>query len=99
MWFITCFKEYSNNTESLIGKHFRCFGYYKTEEDAIAAVTENCCDIQERCYDYAMVEYIPGGVYALAEKRLFFKWNDELEMFEPIPSLDDSPQCYAFCGC
>ena len=50
-------------------------GFYHDKNDAISAVMENACDINETCYEYAVVEEIPPGVYAYPRPRWFFKFD------------------------
>ena len=98
IYFITCFSRYVPNTRigvPDIGSS-RTFGYYKDRSTAISAVTHNCCDIQEICYKYAVIECIEEGLYVNAEERLFFEWNNEKEIFEPIEPFIDNAGNYAF---
>lgn len=97
MYFITCFQKYE------IGKlgwpdigAARTFGYYNDRDVAIRMVECNNLDIQERIYEYAVVEHIPEGLYNVAEERIFFKWNEDEEMFEIIEGFDDHCGNYAF---
>lgn len=41
----------------------RSVGYYETYERACEAVCENRCDIYEGCYNYAIIESVPSGIY------------------------------------
>ena len=49
-------------------------GYYFDKNDAFNAVKENACDINETCYDYALIEEIREGLYfpAFSDCRWFF---------------------------
>ena len=98
MYFITCFSRFELNERLGIADigSSRTFGYYKNRDDAIEAVEKNWGDIQERIYHYAVIEYIPEGLYNPAEERLFFQWNEEKEMFEIIEPLIDNGGNYAF---
>lgn len=97
MYFITCFTRYEPNTRIGVPDigSARTFGYYEDKDVALEAVRKNWCDIQERVYRYAVVEYIPEGLYELAEERWFFEWNEDKDEFEPIGLLDDSCGNYA----
>ena len=96
MYFITCFSQYK-----LIGGvpdigSARTFGYYNDRDTAIKMVELNNCDIQERLYEYAVIEYIPEGLYNPAEERIFFKWNEDKQEFERIEGFVDCWGNYAF---
>lgn len=97
MYFITCFQKYEidKNGWPDVG-HGRTFGYYNDRDVAIRMVELNNLDIQERFYNYAVVEYIPEGLYNIAEERIFFKWNEEKRRFEQIEEFIDHCGNYAF---
>lgn len=97
MYFITTFTKYE------IDQHgwpdtgaTRTVGYYTNKKDAVDTVLENCCDIWEHSYTYAVVEYIEPGIYNLATERWFFKWNMDTLQYEPIDSIEDNFGNYAF---
>lgn len=72
-------------------------GWYPRKEDAEHAVTENACDINETCYEYAVIEEIEEGLYnpATSGHRWLYKYNRERNGYEPIPE----PECLKhFCG-
>lgn len=98
MYFISCFLRFDLNERLGVADIGSCrtFGYYKNREEAIEAVTKNYCDIQERIYQYAVIEYIPEGLYNIAQEQLFFQWNDERKAFEPIEPLIDRGGNYTF---
>ena len=97
MYFITVFTKYEKHENSCpnIGSS-RTVGYYTNKKDAIDAVLENCCDIWEYCYTYAVVEFIEPGLYNPAEERWFFKWDDEKHCYEEIEPFVDCYGNYAF---
>lgn len=97
MYFITGFEKYENDQFgwSDIGSS-RTFGYFQDKDVAMEAVRKNWSDIQERVYRYAVVEYIPEGLYELAEERWFFEWNEKDERFVPIKPFVDCFGNYAF---
>ena len=96
MYFVTCFQKYEIDKLGWpdIGAA-RTFGYYNDREVAIKMVELNNLDIHECLYDYAVVEYIPEGLYNVAEERIFFKWNEDKKMFEIIEGFDDHYGNYA----
>lgn len=72
-------------------------GWYPRKEDAERAVTENACDINETCYEYAVIEEIEEGLYnpATSGHRWLYKYDREKNGYEPIPE----PECLKhFCG-
>lgn len=72
-------------------------GYYSSKEAAFEAVKDNCCDIWETCYDYALIEEIEEGLYnpALPNQRWFFKYNAEKYCYEEIKEPEFVKH---FCG-
>lgn len=97
MYFITCFEKYESDQFgwSDIGAS-RTFGYFGDKDVAIEAVRKNWSDIQERVYRYAVIEYIPEGLYELAEERWFFEWDENDKRFFPIKPFVDCFGNYAF---
>ena len=72
-------------------------GWYSTKSDAFEAVQNNCCDINEKFFDYALIEAIDEGLYnpATNDDRWWFKYNKDTDMYEPI----DEPSCVRHeCG-
>ena len=98
MYFITCFLKYEIDSRTGVPNigSTRTFGYYNDRDTAIKMVEINNLDIQERLYDYAVIEYIPEGLYNFAEERIFFKWNEEKRIFEMFEGFDDNWGNYAF---
>lgn len=64
-------------------------GIYYKKEDAIETVVENCGDINEHTYNYALVEEIPYGVYPTAHNRWWYKFNYNTCKYEQIFSMED----------
>ena len=97
MYFITTFTQYTIMESGFpeIGST-RTVGYYRNKKDAIDTVLENCCDLWETIYTYAVVEYIGEGTYNEAYERLFFKWDNDTKQYEPIEPFNDNFGNYAF---
>ena len=77
MWFITVFEKYvKTNAAPDIGE-FRAIGYYSHKEMAIEDVLENAIDMHEDMYKYAVIEFIPCGLYQPATEKIFFEWDDQ----------------------
>ena len=53
----------------------RCVGYYSTFEKAENAVLYNVCDIWETCYNYAVIENIPEGIYKYDFRPKWYKYH------------------------
>ena len=53
----------------------RCVGYFKTFEEAEYVVSHNECDIEETCYDYAVIENIPEGLYQYDFHPVWYKFH------------------------
>ncbi len=97
MYFITCFQKYEIDKNGWIEIGCsRTFGYYNDRDVALEAVRDNWCDIQERIYRYAVVEYIEEGLHNPATDRCFFEWNESTKTFEAITPFIDHFGNYAF---
>lgn len=57
----------------------RCVGYVDKVEDAIEIIKENCCDIFEYTYKYAVIENVPMGIYQCDMKPKWFKMDYKLD--------------------
>lgn len=92
MWFITVFQKYiKTNTAPDIGE-LRAIGYYPHKEMAIEDVLENAIDMNEGMYKYAVIEFIPCGLYQPATEKIFFEWDDQSRHYLEVDSenfLDD----------
>lgn len=97
MYFITVFSQYTITDRGFpeIGSA-RTVGYYTNKKDAIDTVLENCCDIYEYTYTYAVVEYIEPGLYNPATECWFFKWDEQNKQYKPIDAFVDCFGNYAF---
>jgi hypothetical protein len=62
----------------------RIVGYYTDKEKAFDAVKSNACDINETCYNYALIEEVEEGLYNPAFNRWLFKYNSDIDKYEPI---------------
>lgn len=64
----------------------RVVGFYTKEEDALNAVKNNACDINERCYDYALVEKYNEGLYNVDYhyNRKLFKYDIKTDTYNEI---------------
>ena len=91
MYFITTIETKKGDV-----KDTRCVGYFKTFEDAEQAVIKNACDIWETCYDYAVIERIPFGLYPEIgdpnTERWYYKYNVETNKYE---LMDEVPKDFA----
>lgn len=57
-------------------KDTRCVGYFKTFKQAENAVINNKCDIWETCYNYAVIENIPEGLYQYDFHPTWYKYHE-----------------------
>ena len=86
MWFITVFEKYvKTNAAPDIGE-FRTIGYYPNKGMAIEDVLENAIDMHEDMYKYAVIEFIPFGLYQPATKKIFFEWDDQSRHYFEVDS-------------
>ncbi len=72
-------------------------GWFANKDTAFDAVKQNASDINETCYDYAVIERIKEGLYSPAFKgeRWIFKYNRETDTYEEIQEPDFLSH---FCG-
>lgn len=88
IWVITVMEkvEPSDKYYVLFGDK-RTWGYYKEYDTALQALHENCTDICEGCYDYAVLEKFPESICPVCEERYWFKYdrgrNGYFEIEEP----------------
>lgn len=74
MYFLTMIETNRNSNECISSA---TVGYFETYEEAVKILHSNYCDINETCYDYAIVEQIHPGLYPSPEKTIFFKYDSE----------------------
>lgn len=77
--------------------NMRSPGFRYSFEEAEKAVKFNMCDIWEHCYNYAVIHEIGPELYPLRHMRKFYKFNKDIDGYEPI----DEPNCLSFvdfCG-
>lgn len=85
MYFITCFSKVAKDDLGRIDMGAsRTFGYYDNFDHADEALRQNCCDMHETIHYYAVVEKIDVGIHPIAEKRWFYKYDEEKGGFYPI---------------
>lgn len=84
MFFITCFQKIGKDKGFPDMGATRIFGYKETFEKAQEALNNNCCDMFEYLYHYAVVEEIGPGIHPEVENRWFFEWNEDKHGFFEI---------------
>ena len=69
----------------------RLVGFYHNFNDAEKAVTTNAGDINETCYDYAIIEKVEPGLYqcATSKDRTLYKFDYESHTYNRI----EEPKC------
>lgn len=72
----------------------RSVGFRYSFELAEEVVKTNMCDIWEFCYDYACIEELGCELYPFAENRWFYKYNRDIDGYEPI----EEPEFLKHCG-
>ena len=78
--------------------HERLVGFYTSLDDATNAVLENVCDLWETIYDYVVIEKVYEGLYGsttYGSQTWWFKWNRNLDKYEPMEQPEFT-KCY--CG-
>ncbi len=73
----------------------RLVGWYLDFEDAYSVVSSNGCDINETCYQYALIEECQEGLYNPAIDRWWFEYNREKDQYIQI---DEPDFIRGFCG-
>ena len=78
MFFITCFSKCENNEQGdLDFGDTRTFGYFDILETCKQALNENCCDMHEGLYEFAVIENIGQGIHPRAKEIAWFRWDVE----------------------
>ena len=73
-------KQYSK----LPPKLQRTFGWYSNLKDACKDVKNNMGELWEYAYDYIVIEEVKEGVWGMAIKEWWFKWNRKKKAFFSI---------------
>lgn len=74
MYFITSISKKHGN---------RCVGYVWSLEEAIKIVENNQCDLWEAgYYPYIVIENIKEGLYQYDQNPLWFKFNEDKNIYE-----------------
>jgi hypothetical protein len=60
----------------------RTFGYFHDLDNAISAVENNYADMQERLYNYIVIEELSEGVHSFVEKEYWYNWVGERSLSE-----------------
>lgn len=63
-------------------------GWYDNYDDAFISVSGNSCDINEFCYQYALIEEVGEGLYNPAINRWWFEFNPETGKYIEIKEPD-----------
>ena len=70
-------------------KDTRCVGYYSKFDEAEKVVLSNSCDICETCYDYAVIENIPEGLYQYDFHPTWYKYQKLVGGYTKCENLPD----------
>ena len=78
----------------------RCFGWFNTKKMALDSVLENCYDIHEHVYKYAVVEKYEEGIHSFADinESEWFEWNNEFGKYESIEKPEELKRASGFAG-
>lgn len=90
MWFITVMEKIK--PAEYFGADFgdmRTWGYYKEKGNALLALHHNWTDMNEDCYDFAVLEKMDEGVVPYCEERYWFKYDIERNGYFEI----EEPEC------
>lgn len=86
---------YDSNTKYPEFGSSRLVGWYSEFEDAYSSVLSNNCDINETCYQYALIEECKEGLYNPVSKRWWFKYNQDQDRYFQI---NEPSFIKRFCG-
>lgn len=74
----------------------RLVGWYSEFDMADLSVKCNTLDINETCYNYALIEEVKWGLYHPAEKRWWYEYNRGSNEYVPINEPDFIKGCCGF---
>lgn len=80
MWEQLMLSELHDFKRNHFGDVWTC-GLYHTVEDAKEIVEKNITDIQENCYQYAVVEEYQYGTYPFMKSCILYRWDEKNERF------------------
>lgn len=61
----------------------RCVGYFSKQKDAIEAVENNSCDLNEAgCYPHAVIEHIKEGLYEYDFEPMWFTYDKTINKYK-----------------
>lgn len=77
-----------------------CHGYYADVDVAFRAVLENWGDIQEYYYEYAVIEYVPEGIYSSSgdDPQYWFKWDTDCKGWVPCEAPEPFKRTIGWFG-
>lgn len=79
-YFITVFQSYDDYGP----RGIRCWGFFDNFKDANTAIRSNNTDMWETVYDFAVVEEYLLGIGGYNFHRWFYKYNQEMDMYDRI---------------
>ena len=87
IYLITTFEkmQVDNSDQSKVDfGYVRTVGWYKNLSVAEKVVELNACDINEKCYDWALIEEVPEGLYPFSSFNLrkLYNFNKEKGKYE-----------------
>jgi len=59
-------------------------GWFSSLEEAKRVVENNICDLNETCYDYAIIEEVDEGIYNFAKFRWIYKFDKDTGTYKEI---------------
>ena len=101
MYFITAMTNLTPFIESSpegAQKHAsNCCGYFHNKSEAIDAVMGNRCDLFETCFHYIVIEYVPEGIYPIAEEIAWYKYSPQTNQYEEIKKPKETHNTINYC--
>lgn len=95
-YFISAFKEIEEKNNLLSFKDLHCFGYFEIYDEAIEALNNDWCSIQENGYQYAIVEKIFPGINEISNKRTFLMLDKSKKGYFEIQEPQEFQKYYNF---
>ena len=79
--------------EPIMRRSNRVWGWFENFEDAVEIIENNISDIWEYCYEYAMIEEVPAGLYSFPRQEWWWKWEGgETGKYIPTTRPEDFEQ-------
>ena len=73
------------------------FGYFNDHDEAHGCVARNTCNMDERLYNYLVIEDVPEGLYPMPKSECWFEWTEEQMLWQSCSAPDFSKRIINWC--